>query len=179
VLDARSSIEASCARGQQQRLVTEVIHRAAAWSRDHPCARRYDATDNSTMPFSRRHGLDESGIQTALRCMSVGEVGQRSGRYAPRSCCASATQARGSSGRRTTRGSSRRRRADVRVPAVRDRDARNKCYNSGTSAMCDSHQATFTVAFGRSGRPRTPHTVTVGRAPRVARHLTFVRASRL
>jgi len=52
VLDARSSIEASCARGQQQRLVTEVIHRAAAWSRDHPCARRYDATDNSTMPFS-------------------------------------------------------------------------------------------------------------------------------
>ena len=39
--------------------------------------------------------------------------------------------------------------------------------------MSDGATATFTVAFHRSGRPRTPHSVSLGRAPRVARQFAL------
>jgi len=39
--------------------------------------------------------------------------------------------------------------------------------------MTDGATTTFTVAFGRSGRPQIPHTVIPLRVPRVARHLAI------
>ena len=48
-----------------------------------------------------------------------------------------------------------------------------RCHDRTDHVVSAAATATFAVAFGKSGRPRTCLTVPPGRVPRVARHLVL------